>query len=164
MVQRIKDLALSLLWLRSLLWCRFNPQLRNFHTQQARSKKKKILYQDLFCSLGERKYIYVIPTRGDRTPRVWLSLPIWSPLPSEGDCSSCWHSISSAIISQKPLLLPPTEGRRATFPCQLLARLGGTTETLKKFNDSLKWLSFFLFNWPLLFKIDDIYLCFLLHW
>ena len=29
--QQIKDLALSLQWLRPLLWCRFHPWPGNFH-------------------------------------------------------------------------------------------------------------------------------------
>ena len=45
MTQWIKDLTLSLLWLRLLLWRRFNPWPRNFHTpwvqpKQANKKKK----------------------------------------------------------------------------------------------------------------------------
>ena len=35
MSQWVKDLVLSLLWLRLLLWCRFNPWPRNFHVLQA---------------------------------------------------------------------------------------------------------------------------------
>ena len=31
MVQWVKDLALSLQWLGSLLWCRFDSWLGNFH-------------------------------------------------------------------------------------------------------------------------------------
>ena len=40
-VQQVKDLALSLQWLRSLLWHRLDPWLVNFHVQQVRPKKKK---------------------------------------------------------------------------------------------------------------------------
>ena len=32
---------MSLLWLRSLLWCRFDPWPGNFHMQQSPPKKKK---------------------------------------------------------------------------------------------------------------------------
>ena len=35
----VKDLAWSLLWLGSLLWCAFDPWLRNFHMPQAWPKK-----------------------------------------------------------------------------------------------------------------------------
>ena len=42
MVQWIKDPALSLQWLRSLLWCRFDPWPGNFHMLPAWSKKKVI--------------------------------------------------------------------------------------------------------------------------
>ena len=38
-----KDLALSLLWLGSLLWHSFDPWPRNFHMLQAEPKKKKYL-------------------------------------------------------------------------------------------------------------------------
>ena len=41
MTQWVKDLALSLLWLSSLLWCRFSPQPRNFHRPWAQPKRKK---------------------------------------------------------------------------------------------------------------------------
>ena len=37
--QRVKDLVLS------LLWCRFDPQPKNFHMLQVKPKKKKILAQ-----------------------------------------------------------------------------------------------------------------------
>ena len=40
MAQQVKDLALSLLWLRPLLWCGFNPWPWDFHMPQAQSKKK----------------------------------------------------------------------------------------------------------------------------
>ena len=40
-VQQVKDLALSLFWLRSLLWCGFNPGPRNLHVLWAWPKKKK---------------------------------------------------------------------------------------------------------------------------
>ena len=50
----VKDPALSLLWLGSLLWCRFNPWPGNFHVPQVpqKRKKKKCLTQSfvlLFC-------------------------------------------------------------------------------------------------------------------
>ena len=37
----VKDLALSLLWLRSLLWHEFDPWPSNFHTRQEKTKKQK---------------------------------------------------------------------------------------------------------------------------
>lgn len=40
-VQWVKDLALSLLWLLILLWCGFNTWLRNFCMVQVQPKKKK---------------------------------------------------------------------------------------------------------------------------
>ena len=39
--QCVKDLALSLVWLKSLLWYGFYPWLRNFHIPQTWPKKKK---------------------------------------------------------------------------------------------------------------------------
>ena len=39
----VKDLVLSLLWLGSLLWCRFDPWPGNFCMQRAQPKKKKKL-------------------------------------------------------------------------------------------------------------------------
>ena len=41
MAQRVKDLVLSLQWLRSLLWHRFQPWPRNFHMPWAWPKRKK---------------------------------------------------------------------------------------------------------------------------
>ena len=45
-MHHIKDLALSLQRLGSLLWCRFESWLRNFHVavDEARKKKKKGTY------------------------------------------------------------------------------------------------------------------------
>ena len=37
----VKDLALSPQWLGSLLWCGFNPQLRNFRMPRYNPEKKK---------------------------------------------------------------------------------------------------------------------------
>ena len=39
--QSVKDLVLSLLWLGSLLWCMFNPWLRNLHIPQEEPKNFK---------------------------------------------------------------------------------------------------------------------------
>ena len=41
MVHQVKDLALPLLWLESLLWHGFNPWSRNFHMPQAWPPPKK---------------------------------------------------------------------------------------------------------------------------
>ena len=41
--QWVKDLALSLLWLRLLLWFRFISQLGKLHIPQAQSEKKNQL-------------------------------------------------------------------------------------------------------------------------
>ena len=40
LVQRVKDLALSLQWFGSLLWHRFNPWPQNFHKLHMWPKKK----------------------------------------------------------------------------------------------------------------------------
>ena len=37
----VKDLALTLLWLRLLLWCRFDPWPGNFHMLWVQPQKKK---------------------------------------------------------------------------------------------------------------------------
>ena len=39
-VQRIKDLALSLPWIESLLWCWFNPWPENFCTVKEKKRRK----------------------------------------------------------------------------------------------------------------------------
>ena len=46
MAQQVKDLALSLPWLRSLLWCEFIPWPGNFHMLLVwpKRKRKKIIY------------------------------------------------------------------------------------------------------------------------
>ena len=41
MVQGVKNPALSLQWLGSLLWLRFDPWPGNFHMPQAQQKKRK---------------------------------------------------------------------------------------------------------------------------
>ena len=41
MAQRVKDLALSLLWLRLMLWRRFSPWPGSFHMAQVQPKMKK---------------------------------------------------------------------------------------------------------------------------
>ena len=41
MVQWVEDLGLSLLWLRSLLWHRFDPAWELLHAMDAAKKKKK---------------------------------------------------------------------------------------------------------------------------
>ena len=41
MAQQVKDLALPLLWLGSLLWCVLDPWARNFHMLRMQPKKKK---------------------------------------------------------------------------------------------------------------------------
>ena len=42
-MHQVKDPVLSLQWLGSLLWCRFNPWPGNFHMPWAQPKKKKNL-------------------------------------------------------------------------------------------------------------------------
>ena len=46
MAQQVKDPALSLLWLRSLLWREFDPWPLNFHVPQVRLKKKFFLKRE----------------------------------------------------------------------------------------------------------------------
>ena len=41
MAQWIKEPMLSLLWLWSLLWYRFDPKLENVHMPQLRPKRKR---------------------------------------------------------------------------------------------------------------------------
>ena len=41
MVQRVKDLALSLLWLWVLLWLRFDPWPENFHILWVQPEKER---------------------------------------------------------------------------------------------------------------------------
>ena len=49
--QQVKDLALSLQHLGSLLWHEFNPWSGNFHMPQAGPKKKKNLYIHIYIKL-----------------------------------------------------------------------------------------------------------------
>ena len=53
MAQRVKDSALSLLWLSSQLWRRFDPWPRNVTWVQAKKKKKHKKPVNVFC-LGKR--------------------------------------------------------------------------------------------------------------
>ena len=41
MAQQVKDMVLSLLWFRSVLWCGFSPWPGNFHMLWVWQKKKK---------------------------------------------------------------------------------------------------------------------------
>ena len=50
---RPKNLALSLLWLRSLLWCGFDPWPWNFPMPQVQEKKKKKKVCGLWNNLSE---------------------------------------------------------------------------------------------------------------
>ena len=55
MVQQVKDLVVSLLWLGLLLWCGFDPWSRKFHMPQVRPKKEIIIKIQILC-----KPIYVM--------------------------------------------------------------------------------------------------------
>ena len=62
-VQLGKDLMLSLQWLGSLLWCRFNPWPKNFHMPQAWPKKKDTKEDSLIKQkLTDFKIKYMITT------------------------------------------------------------------------------------------------------
>ena len=56
MVQWVKEPVLSLLWLGSLLWCRFSPWPRNFCMPWVWQKKKKKKKKDL-KDLPQIKYL-----------------------------------------------------------------------------------------------------------
>ena len=68
MAQQVKDPALSLQWLRSLLWHRFNPWPRNFHMPQVRHKKRKedSNYYTLFFFFRATRAAYVSSQTGGR--------------------------------------------------------------------------------------------------
>ena len=53
MVQWVKNLALSLQWLGSLLWHRFDSWPGNFHTSRAWPKKK--IFKGIQCVLMEMR-------------------------------------------------------------------------------------------------------------
>ena len=57
MAQKVKDLVLSLQWLRSLLCCGFSPWPRNFHMPQAWPKKKKKKFKKNHVQIFEYHYI-----------------------------------------------------------------------------------------------------------
>ena len=64
----VKDLALSLLWLRSRLWCGFSPWPRNFHMLQAQPKEKKIKNMEgwhncMSCYTASQKFHHIIMKR-----------------------------------------------------------------------------------------------------
>ena len=50
-VQQVEDLALTLQWLRSLLWCMLNPWPRNFHMPRRGQKKKKRKKKEIIINL-----------------------------------------------------------------------------------------------------------------
>ena len=51
----VKDLVVSLQWLRSLLWCRFDPWPGNFHMLLVQPKKKKEKTQVASCKAWEQE-------------------------------------------------------------------------------------------------------------
>ena len=53
----VKDPALSLLWLGSLLWCRFTTRPRNFYTLQVQPKRNKIPRNKF--NQGGKKDLYI---------------------------------------------------------------------------------------------------------
>ena len=61
MAQWVKDLALSLQWLGSLLWHELDPEPGNFHMLQAqpkKGKKKKLIILHSLC-LDSKIIIYL---------------------------------------------------------------------------------------------------------
>ena len=60
MAQQVENLALSLLWLRLLLWRRFNPWPRNFCMPRVQSKNKRVfIYQNVGAAKKKKKsYTY----------------------------------------------------------------------------------------------------------
>ena len=66
MVKQVKDMVLSLLWLRLLLWHRFDPWPRNFHmpgelpkkTKKKKQKKQKT-HTHTQIHIYIKKYMYI---------------------------------------------------------------------------------------------------------
>ena len=56
--QWMKDPVLSMLWLQSLLWRRFDPWPRNFHMMQVRPKKIN-MHTNIFLKREKRHFIYI---------------------------------------------------------------------------------------------------------
>ena len=59
--QWVKDPALSLLRLKSLLWCRFDPWSRNFHLPRMQPKNNRgcLIYEGGKTALGKKMYMFV---------------------------------------------------------------------------------------------------------
>ena len=53
----VKDLALSLLWLRSLLWCGFSPWPWNLSMPQVQPKKKEKTYKKKQEGISSWQYV-----------------------------------------------------------------------------------------------------------
>ena len=60
MAQQVKDQALLLLWLGSLLWYGFNPWPGNFHMPWAQPKKKKGIFDQAKMSLAFPNVFFLI--------------------------------------------------------------------------------------------------------
>ena len=63
-MQHVKDLVLSLQWLWSLLWHRFDPWPRNFHMPGVRTKKKKKerkkTLAHVYCKVSLKLFIVIL--------------------------------------------------------------------------------------------------------
>ena len=80
--QRVKDLALSLQWLRSLLWCAFDPWPRNFcmpcvQSRQTKGKKKSLVVILSEVKVRQRKsdiigsHLYVESKKNDANELIY---------------------------------------------------------------------------------------------
>ena len=57
-MQRVKDPALSLQWLRLLVWGEFSPWPENFYMPQIQPEKRKKQTIEVKLSLRRKQYIF----------------------------------------------------------------------------------------------------------
>ena len=101
MTQQVRDLALSRLWLGSLLWHKFDPWPRNFHMPRLQPKKKKKKrkknYMAIFIfrgknTLSNKKSLCFLNNQNPIKPEILL----W-----ESKCALYLPQVTSPSFSKK---------------------------------------------------------------
>ena len=99
--QQVKNLALSLQWLRSLLWCRFEPRPRNFPMPWCGQGKKKQQQQKRQKKKKRKKWKAVLSQALPLTLYLkYLLLYITSPIISANDLAEQLGDISAQEVTR----------------------------------------------------------------
>ena len=93
MAQQVKDGALSLLWLGSLLWHRFDPWPRNFNMHQIELRRKKGNSSIGVLVVAQQKEIQL------RTMRSWVQSLAWLGGSGIRHCHELWCRLKTWLGS-----------------------------------------------------------------